>query len=192
MKLLDELAQRSNNQCELCGSSANLSAYTVSPKPDGYAENSAWLCQTCRDQLERKEPLDPQHWNILSEKMWAEVPAIQVLSWRILQRLKDESWAAELLEIFYLDDETQAWASAAGEQDAELSFHTDANGNRLQAGDTVVLTRSLDVKGSALHAKMGTVVRNIRLVEDNTEQIEGKIEGQLIVILTKYVRRQKS
>jgi protein PhnA len=37
---------------------------------------------------------------------------------------------------------------------------------------------------------MGTVVKNIRLVEDNTEQIEGRIEGQLIVILTKYVRRQ--
>jgi protein PhnA len=37
---------------------------------------------------------------------------------------------------------------------------------------------------------MGTVVKNIRLVEDNTEQIEGKIEGQTIVILTKYVRKQ--
>jgi protein PhnA len=39
---------------------------------------------------------------------------------------------------------------------------------------------------------VGTVVRNIRLVENNTEQIEGRIEGQVIVILTKYVRRQGS
>jgi protein PhnA len=39
---------------------------------------------------------------------------------------------------------------------------------------------------------MGTVVKNIRLVENNTEQIEGKIEGQVIVILTKYVRKQNS
>jgi uncharacterized Zn ribbon protein len=54
----------------------------------------------------------------------------------------------------------------------------------------VVLTRSLDVKGSSLDAKMGTVVKNIRVVEDNTEQIEGKIDGQLIVILTKYLRKQ--
>jgi protein PhnA len=37
---------------------------------------------------------------------------------------------------------------------------------------------------------MGTVVKNIRIVENNTEQIEGKIEGQTIVILTKYVRKQ--
>ena len=39
---------------------------------------------------------------------------------------------------------------------------------------------------------MGAVVKNIRVVEDNTEQIEGKIEGQLIVILTKYVRKQSN
>ena len=36
------------------------------------------------------------------------------------------------------------------------------------------------------------MVKNIRLVEGNTEQIEGKIEGQSIVILTKYVRKQGS
>jgi protein PhnA len=36
---------------------------------------------------------------------------------------------------------------------------------------------------------MGTVVRNIRLVEDNPEQIEGKVNGSQIVILTKYVRK---
>jgi len=60
----------------------------------------------------------------------------------------------------------------------------------LQNGDAVVLTKSLDVKGSTLNARMGTVVRNIRLVHDNTDQIEGKIEGQLIVILTQYVRKQ--
>jgi protein PhnA len=56
----------------------------------------------------------------------------------------------------------------------------------------VVLTKSLDVKGSTLNARMGTVVRNIRLVADNTDQIEGRIEGQQIVILTQYVRRQNS
>jgi protein PhnA len=56
----------------------------------------------------------------------------------------------------------------------------------------MVLTKSLDVKGSTLNAKMGTVVKNIRTVKENTEQIEGRIEGQLIVILTKYVRKQNA
>lgn len=52
------------------------------------------------------------------------------------------------------------------------------------SGDSVVLIKSLDVKGSTLNAKFGTVVRNIRLAENNS--------GQLIVILTKFVRRQNS
>jgi protein PhnA len=73
-----------------------------------------------------------------------------------------------------------------------MALHKDSNGQVLQNGDSVMLTKSLDVKGSTLNAKMGTVVKNIRIVEDNTEQIEGKIEGQLIVILTKYVRKQNS
>ncbi len=114
------------------------------------------------------------------------------MSWRMLNRLKQESWASDNLDMMYLDEERLAWAKASGdhENDAAVELHKDSNGNLLQNGDTVVLTKSLDVKGSTLNAKMGTVVRNIRLVEDNTEQIEGKIEGQTIVILTKYVRRQ--
>jgi protein PhnA len=59
-------------------------------------------------------------------------------------------------------------------------------------GDTVVLTKSLDVKGSTINARVGTVVRNIRIVKDNFEQVEGRIENQLIVILTKYLRKQHS
>ena len=94
--------------------------------------------------------------------------------------------------MLYLDDEKLAWAKASGdhESDGSVDLHKDAYGALLQQGDTVVLTKSLDVKGSSIHAKMGTVVRNIRLVDNNTEQIEGRIEGQQIVILTKYVRKQ--
>jgi protein PhnA len=112
----------------------------------------------------------------------------------MLNRLRNESWAADNLDMLYLDEERLAWAKATGdhESDASVDLHRDANGNVLQQGDTVVLTKSLDVKGSTLNAKMGTVVKNIRLVEDNTEQIEGRIEGQVIVILTKYVRKQSS
>jgi protein PhnA len=76
------------------------------------------------------------------------------------------------------------------ENDSSVSLHKDGNGVLLQNGDTVILTKSLDVKGSTANAKVGTIVRNIHLVKDNTEQIEGRIEGQMIVILTKYVKRQ--
>ena len=70
--------------------------------------------------------------------------------------------------------------------------YRDSNGHILQNGDAVVLVKSLDVKGSTLNAKMGTVVKNIRLVPDNTAQVEGRVEGQLIVILTQYVRKQNA
>jgi protein PhnA len=151
-------------------------------------------CATCRAQIDKKEEVDSSHWKVLSETMWSEVPGVQVVAWRMLSRLRNESWAADNLDMLYLDDERLAWAKATGdhESDASVDLHRDANGNVLQQGDTVVLTKSLDVKGSTLNAKMGTVVKNIRLVEDNTEQIEGRIEGQVIVILTKYVRKQSS
>jgi protein PhnA len=124
--------------------------------------------------------------------MWSEFPAVQVVSWRMLNRLRAESWAAEQLDLMYLDEERLAWAKATGdhENDASVDLHRDSNGAILQSGDSVVLTKSLDVKGSTLNAKMGTVLKNIRLVADNTEQIEGKIEGQTFVILTKFVRKQ--
>ena len=112
----------------------------------------------------------------------------------MLNRLRNESWASESLDMLYLTDENLAWAKATGdhENDAAVELHMDCNGNVLQTGDSVSLIKSLDVKGSTLNAKMGTVVKNIRLVEDNKEQIEGKIEGQTIVILTKYVRKQNA
>lgn len=191
MKLEADLRQRSEGQCELCKSENDVQLYEVQPQDRPDAANCALLCAKCRAQVDKREDLDSAHWKVLSETMWSEVPAVQVLAWRMLNRLRNESWAADNLDMLYLDEETLAWAKATGdhESDGTVDLHRDANGAVLQAGDTVVLTKSLDVKGTSLNAKMGTVVKNIRLVENNTEQIEGKIEGQVIVILTKYVRK---
>lgn len=52
-----------------------------------------------------------------------------------------------------------------------------------------MLIKDLKVKGGNFTAKRGTAVRNITLVHDNVEHIEGKVEGQRIVILTKYVKK---
>lgn len=176
-----------SNTCQLCQSEANLKTYEVPPQT-----SSILICGKCLAQIDKKEELDSNHWRVLSEVMWSEIPAVQVVAWRMLNRLKQESWAMENLDMMYLEDETLAWAKATGDHDNDgtVDLHKDANGNQLQTGDTVILTKSLDVKGSTLNAKMGTVVKNIKLVEENTEQIEGKIEGQVIVILTKYVRKQ--
>lgn len=188
----DEVIKRSGNACEICKSGNQCTIYHVMPSDGKSSEHFAMLCSKCLAQIEKKEELDSKHWNILSESMWSEVPSVQVISWRMLNRLRQESWAMDLLDMMYLDDERLAWAKASGdhEGDGSVDLHKDCNGQLLHTGDTVILTKSLDVKGTTLNAKLGTVVKNIRLVDNNTEQIEGKIEGQVIVILTKYVRKQ--
>ena len=192
MNLEEALLKRSEKKCELCQSENKITLYEVPPQDRSNEDNSIMLCDKCRAQVEKKEELDSTHWSCLATAMWSEVPVVQVVAWRMLNRLRNESWAMDNLDMMYLDDERLAWAKATGdhENDGAVELHKDANGQVLQNGDSVVLTKSLDVKGSTLNAKMGTVVKNIRIVEKNTEQIEGKIEGQLIVILTKYVRKQ--
>jgi protein PhnA len=188
-----QLQQRSGNQCELSGATTNLVAYEVPPAINSGADGFILIDQKCFNQIEKKEEPDTKYWEgILPIAMWSEVPAVQVVSWRMLNRFRNESWAADALDMMYLDDELLEWAKATGDHtgDAGVQFHKDSNGNILQTGDTVTLTKDLDVKGSTLNAKVGTAVRNIKLVHDNIEQIEGKIDGQLIVILTKYVKKQ--
>lgn len=194
MKLEELLKERSGNACELCGATNDVKVYEVAFAPGNAEESSIYICPKCQTQIDKKDVLDNKHWELLSTSMWSEVPAIQVVSWRMLNRLRNESWAADNLDMMYLADDLLNWAKASGdhESDGSVELHRDVNGALLQDGDTVVLTKSLDVKGSTLNAKMGTVVKNIRVVADNTEQIEGKIEGQLIVILTKYVRKQNA
>jgi len=66
----------------------------------------------------------------------------------------------------------------------------DSNGNTLQAGDTVTVIKDLKVKGSSIPLKQGTVIRNIRLVEDDAEHIEGnsdKIKG--LVLKTCFLKK---
>lgn len=66
----------------------------------------------------------------------------------------------------------------------------DSNGNLLASGDTVVVIKDLKVKGSSIPLKQGTVIRNIRLVDDDAENIEGnsdKIKG--LVLKTCFLRK---
>ncbi|WP_290791007.1 PhnA domain-containing protein [Flavihumibacter sp. UBA7668] len=183
---------RSGNKCELCESVTGLSIYETGPDAATKEEIAVYVCSKCKAQLEKKEMPDARHWKLLEQTMWSEIPSIQVISWRMLNRLRSDSWAADLLDLFYLPEEHEAWAKATGDHvnDGLVELHRDANGAILQEGDSVVLTKSLDVKGSSLTARLGTVVKNIKLVKDNFEQIEGRVEGQQIVILTKFVKKQ--
>lgn len=192
MKLIDQLIERSGNSCEICRSTENLNLFKVPYSSGKFAEEAIYACQYCTDQIERKIELDKKHLQCLGDSMWSEAPAVQVIAWRLLNRMKNESWAVDNLDMLYLDEEILAWAEESGDQHADGTeeFHRDCNGVILNNGDTVNLIKDLDVKGSSLNAKIGTAVRMIRLVNDNPEQIEGKVDGQTLVILTKYVKKQ--
>jgi protein PhnA len=190
MSLEQDLFQRSDSKCELCGSGEDLDVFAVPDSPAN-AEDHILICATCREQIEDPEKRDPNHWRCLNDSMWSPVPAVQVMAWRMLNRLNAEGWPQDLLDMIYMDDELKAWATA-GQGASESSpgvFHKDSNGVTIEAGDTVVLIKDLNVKGSSLVAKRGTAVRRVSLVHDNPEQIEGKVEGQQIVILTKFVKK---
>jgi protein PhnA len=193
MSIEQALQARSESKCELCGASEDLAVFAVPPSSDNSVDRSVLLCDTCRSQIDNPEQVDANHWRCLNDSMWSQVPAVQVMAWRMLNRLRGEGWPQDLLDMMYLDDETLSWAQATGDHlsDDEVVRHRDSNGAVLQAGDTVTLIKDLNVKGSSLVAKRGTAVRNISLVPDNPEQIEGRVEGQQIVILTKFVKKQK-
>ncbi|RNL88048.1 PhnA protein [Sinomicrobium pectinilyticum] len=190
MNIEEQLHARSGSVCELSGVTDNLKVYEVPGAPADGADACILISDTCLQQIENPETTDINHWRCLNDSMWCTVPAVQVVAWRMLNRLKAEGWPQDLLDMMYLDDETLAWAKAANTVNEESTVkHTDSNGAVLEAGDTVVLTKDLNVKGSSITAKRGTAVRRISLVHDNPEQIEGKIEGQHIVILTKFVKK---
>lgn len=80
-------------------------------------------------------------------------------------------------ELFACPECGHEWSMVKQEEEAAAELVVrDANGNALQDGDSVVLIKDLKVKGSPSPLKMGTRVKNIRLVEGD-HNIDCKIEG---------------
>lgn len=183
------LKDRSGSVCEISGTDENLVVYLIEPKTEEIPENCILISQKLKDQIENPETTDPNDWRGLSDSMWNENLPVQIVSWRMHARLKN----IDMLDMMYLDEDALEWAKATGEADDEEGkiIHKDSNGNILNDGDSVVLIKDLDVKGANFTAKRGAAVHNIKLVWDNAEHIEGRVENQHIVILTQYVKKTK-
>lgn len=166
--------------CALC-KAAEASPFEVS----GVA-GSLLLCPTCQAGAETG-PKDAPHWQCLNDAIWSADAAEQVLAYRLLSQL-DAAWARDLLDIAYLEPDVLDIAKA-GLPDVNAVVHRDSNGTVLQNGDSVTLIKALPVKGAGFTAKQGTAVRKISLEMDNAEHISGRVEGQRIVILTKFVKK---
>jgi protein PhnA len=191
MSIQRDLEKRSNGACEICTSTENLSIYSVPPNGEDDLNKSIHACVTCIEQINDADKIDPNHWRCLNDSMWSEVSAVKVVAFRMLAKMTAEGWPQDLLDMIYLDEEELTWAKSADYVDPneEVVIHRDSNGVILAAGDSVVLIKDLNVKGTSFIAKRGEAVRNITLVHDNAEHIEGKVNGQRIVILTQYVKK---
>lgn len=191
MSLEKQLIQRSGSKCELCQSNNHLSSYHLPNVKEVGEQSALYACATCIEQMNDSDKIDPNHWRCLNDSMWSEHEAVKIMAWRMLQRLKSEGWPQDLLGMMYMEDDTLELAKASGDGEDEENkvVHRDVNGVILEHGDAVVLIKDLKVKGSSMVAKQGTAIRNIRLDHENAEYIEGKVDGQSIVIITQYVKK---
>jgi protein PhnA len=78
--------------------------------------------------------------------------------------------------LFVCSECANEWASDAEAVTDDALIIKDANGNLLQDGDTVTVIKDLKVKGSSLVVKVGTKVKNIRLIVGDHD-IDCKIDG---------------
>ncbi len=89
----------------------------------------------------------------------------------------DSSYTYEDRNLFVCPECAHEWSAQDSVGVAEEALQVnDANGNTLQDGDTVSVIKDLKVKGSSSVVKVGTRVKNIRLVEGD-HNIDCKVDG---------------
>lgn len=79
-------------------------------------------------------------------------------------------------ELYICPECSHEWPKTAATGGDDTKVIRDANGNELQDGDTVTVIKDLKLKGSSLVIKVGTKVKNIRLV-DGDHDIDCKVDG---------------
>jgi protein PhnA len=189
MSLDTNLLARAADQCELCSTAAALFQYDV-PSSSTRHDASIAVCEGCAAELVDGAELSPKHWHCLQTAIWSEVPAVQVASYRLLERLRAEGWASELLESAYLEGDVLAWAKEGAAEVGvdERPVVKDTHGALLADGDSVTLVKDLDVKGAGFTAKRGTLVKGIRLTDD-PRHVEGRVQGIAIVLKTEFLKK---
>jgi protein PhnA len=97
---------------------------------------------------------------------------------------------------YVYDEATGEWrpasevAAAAAAAAAGVRVVRDSAGNALADGDSVTVIKDLKVKGAGQTLKQGTVIRTIRLTE-NDEEIDCRYEGiKGLVLRTEFVRKR--
>jgi protein PhnA len=177
---LEELMGRSSGQCELCGSTESLRGYTVEPRDD-----EILICATCAQTIDNPTE-NEAHWHCLNDSMWSTESAVQVMAYRLLNKLGKQ----DMLDMLYLEIDVQEWADAGLDIEDENSEPTrDSNGNILAEGDSVTIIKDLPVKGAGFTAKQGTTVKNIKMAPGDPTHIQGRVNGTMIFLKTEFLKK---
>jgi protein PhnA len=111
-----DLARRAKSKCELTGAAGvPLRPYEVPPVgADPELDRTILISEACHEVLEHPRKLSGREWQCLGEMVWSELPAVQVVAWRMLHELaKREDWAREVMDGVFLDEEVEQWAKSA-------------------------------------------------------------------------------
>ena len=112
-----DLVRRSRSRCECCNQGGQqLSIYEIEPLPEEPSPDHAlFLCESCIKQIKNPKKMNPHNWRCLTDTVWSELPALQVMSLRMLRRLaaRDEHWASELLNQVVVEPTIDEWCDQA-------------------------------------------------------------------------------
>lgn len=169
--------------CELCGSDKEVTLLPL-PLSDASEEQALYVCQNCKTQIESGE-LDENHFNCLNDAMWSETPAVKIMSYILFSRMGRQ----DMVEMMYLEEDELQLAQQALNAEANKLIYKDANGVELQAGDSVVILKDLEVKGAGFTAKRGTTVTRIALAPGDHTHIEGRVNGTKIFLKTEFIKK---
>ena len=83
-----KIKDRSDNKCEISGGIDDLTVYLVPPRTEEIPENCILITKTLKNQIEKPDTTNPNDWRGLNDSMWNENLPVQIVSWRMLARLK--------------------------------------------------------------------------------------------------------
>ncbi len=105
-----ELTRRAKSKCELCeATGVSLSVFEVPPvKEEPEVERCIFICDECRDKLERIKKAKENDFRFLTNSVWSEVDMVRAVSIVLLKEMsKKYSWAEQILEDLYIDEATE-------------------------------------------------------------------------------------
>jgi len=111
-----ELARRSGSKCELCLSAGvRLNVFEIPPvSGDPDSERCVFICDKCISGIFEPAKLN-DHWRCLNESIWSEIKSVKIISAIILKKISvEKSWAADIMDEVYFDEEDEEWISSSG------------------------------------------------------------------------------